>query len=1320
MATILLSAAGAAIGGAFGGTVLGLSGAVIGRAIGATLGRAIDQQLLGGGSGTVETGRVDRLRLTTASEGEGLGRSWGRMRMAGQVIWATRFFETKKKSGGGKGEPSIASYSYSVSLAVALGEGEILRVGRVWADGVELDTRDLNMRVYTGSETQQPDPKIAAVEGLEQAPSYRGVAYVVFENLDLSPFGNRVPQFTFEVVRAAQGENLPSEPDLSRAIEAVALIPGTGEYSLATRPVSEQRIRSNPVSYPSNSSLFFLNGWGITAEVDPVNQHAPSGQTDFAVSLEMLDEELPNCGAVSLVVSWFGSDLRCGNCAVQPKVASKTVDGREMSWQVSGAGRSSVEAVPKLDGRSIYGGTPADAAVIEAIEALHDAGKSVTFYPFILMDQLDGSGLPDPWGGGEEQPALPWRGRITTSLAPGQAGSPDGTAIAADEVAAFFGAAEESDFAPSGSTVVYSGPAEWSFRRFILHYAHLCKLAGGVEAFCIGSEMRALTQIRGESNSFPAVEALKVLAGEVRQILGPNCKVGYAADWSEYFGYQPGDGDCFFHLDPLWADEAIDFIGIDNYMPLSDWRDGEHHADAHWGAIYSLDYLRSNIEGGEGYDWYYASSQHRDAQIRTPITDGAHDEPWLWRYKDIRGWWEHDHHERINGVRLEEPTAWVPRSKPIWFTEMGCAAIDKGTNEPNKFLDPKSSESALPRYSDGRRDDTIQMQYLRAMASYWADPLVNPISDLYGGPMIDMSRAHVWAWDARPYPQFPGLEDVWSDAGNYARGHWLSGRSSAQPLANVVTEICEMAGVRDFDVSGLYGVVRGFAMQGGITPRGALQSLSITYGFDALERDGILVFRMRDASADAVLEPPQLALDDQGMSLETQRAPEAEIAGRVRLSYVEADGNFEIRAVETIFPDEENGPTAASELPLALTRSEGMRVVDRWLSEARVAQDRARFTLPPSLGWLGPGDVVTLKTEASADRYRIDRVERAETIQVEAVRVEPGIYEPADEDDESAHVAPYAPPVPVTPVFLDLPLMTGAEDPYAPHLAVAANPWPGAVAVYSALQDAGYELNSKFEVQGVIGTTLSPLRAARTGLWDRGEPLRVELISGEFESAAEEGVLSGLNALAIGDGSSGNWEILQFQHAEPVEPGVWDLSMRLRGQLGTDAVMPAVWPEASVVVLLDGRTQQIELSPAARNLARHYRIGSAARPYDDPSYVHTVQAFAGNGLRPLSPCHLRVSPEVSGWRINWVRRTRIGGDDWDAMDVPLGEMSERYLLRVLEGDAIRREVILTSVEWNYSTAQKTADGITGAFWVEVAQLSDVFGPGLPERVQVLA
>ena len=152
----------------------------------------------------------------------------------------------------------------------------------------------------------------------------------------------------------------------------------------------------------------------------------------------------------------------------------------------------------------------------------------------------------------------------------------------------------------------------------MLHYAHLCARAGGVDAFCIGSEMRGLTQIRDSADGYPAVRALCDLAEEVRAILGPDTKIGYAADWSEYFGHQPGDGsgDVLYHLDPLWASPAIDFVGIDNYMPLSDWRDGAGHADAAAGSIYDLDYLKGNVAGGEGYDWYYADAAGRDGAGR--------------------------------------------------------------------------------------------------------------------------------------------------------------------------------------------------------------------------------------------------------------------------------------------------------------------------------------------------------------------------------------------------------------------------------------------------------------------------------------------------------------------------------------------------------------------------------------------------------------------------------------------------------------------------------------------------------------------------------
>ncbi len=1325
MATILLSAAGAAIGGSLGGSVLGLSMTALGRFAGASLGRAIDQSIMGAGSSTVEQGKVERFRLTSSGEGDPVAQLFGRMRVAGQVIWATQFSESVTTTGGGKGAPSgpkTNAYTYSVSLAIGLCEGVISGVGRVWADGVEVNPDDLGMRVYTGSQDQMPDPKIEAVEGAGQVPAYRGTAYLVLEDLDLAQFGNRVPQFEFEVMRPAQPEGVDAGEDIAHAVQAVAMMPGSGEYALATSPVR------------------FDYGAGQSALA---NVNTPAGKADFSVATERLQTELPNLKASSLIVSWFGSDLRCGDCEIKPKVEQTTHDAAEMPWVVAGQSRATAEAVERdVTDRPVYGGTPADASVIEAITHMNEQGIDVLYYPFILMDQQDSNALPDPYTGDIGQPAFPWRGRITLSAAPDLPTSPNGTAAAEAEVAAFFGTASASDFsvgveavtqpdpldllgigqpteaAIASSAVTYTGPDEWNYRRFILHNAALCVAAGGVDAFSIGSEMRALTEIRG-AIGFAAVAEMQALAQEVRTLLGPDCKIGYCADWSEYFGLNEG-GDRLFHLDALWADANIDFIGIDNYMPLSDWREGLDHADAGFESIYNLDYLEANILGGEGYDWFYHSEEARKAQIRTPITDGAHSEPWIWRYKDIVSFWASDHHERVNGVRSETPTAWVPQSKPIWFTELGCAAIDKGTNQPNKFLDPKSSESALPYYSDGSRDDYIQAQYLRAMMRFWQREENNPISVEYGAPMLDLSRAFVWAWDARPYPHFPALPQVWSDADNYARGHWITGRASQRTLASVVDEVCRHAGCQSYDVSELEGIVEGYVVNDVGDARSSLQPLMLAYGFDAVERDGVLRFVMRDGREDATLEADHVVLSEEvEAEIERTRASEAELVGRVRLRFIQSDADFEVISEEAVLPDQETHAVAVSQLPLVMRRGRGRQVVERWLSESRVARDTLRFALPPSRLDVAAGDVLTLNLPEGAVKLRIDKVELGAEQIVEAVRIEPETYRPIEVEEDVVGLPGFTPPVPVFPLFLDLPLMTGEETPYAPHLAVTAEPWPGSAALYGSSDDEGYSFQKLITRRSTLGTLLAPLDAACPGLYDRGGKVTVKLTSGELSSVTELALLNGANAAAIGDGSPENWEVIQFQEATLIGDRTYELTRLLRGQVGTDAWQPEQWPEGSYFVLLSGVPEQIDLPASERGLERHYRVGPASRGYDDPSYTHVAAAFSGVGLKPLSPCHLRVGLDASGdLGVSWIRRTRLDGDSWEGLDVPLAEESESYILRVAMGGTVVREVALSAPNWAYTAADMASDGVGTGFELSVAQVSATYGAGAFEAVSV--
>ncbi|MEM9581407.1 MAG: glycoside hydrolase TIM-barrel-like domain-containing protein, partial [Pseudomonadota bacterium] len=622
------------------------------------------------------------------------------------------------------------------------------------------------------------------------------------------------------------------------------------------------------------------------------------------------------------------------------------------------------------------------------------------------------------------------------------------------------------------------------------------------------------------------------------------------------------------------------------------------------------------------------------------ITDGAHDEPWVHRYKDIRNWWLNPHHDRIGGVRQSAASPWVPQSKPIWFTEFGCAAINKGTNQPNKFLDPKSSESQIPHHSNGERDELIQMQYIRAMTDYYAQGANNPVSNEYGGPMLDMSRAFIWAWDARPYPHFPNRSDLWSDGENYWRGHWMNGRSTSRSLSSVVAEICLAAGETRIDISALYGVVRGYHIADVTDARSALQPLMLRYGFDAVERGGVLRFLMRDGRSDVTLDPAML-VDHKEIdgALELVRGSDADLAGRVRASFVEADGDFDVVVEETVLPEEDSHAVSTTDMPLLLTRTEARQTLERWLSEARVAREGIRFALPPSKLAIGAGDVLRLAGDQSDTQFRVDRIEQGSSQIVEAVRIEHNLYEPAPLRDEPVSMRPFQPAVPVLPLFLDLPLMTGNEVAHAPHLAVTADPWPGSIAVYDAPFDADYGFNTYALGRAIIGETQTPLFAASSAIVDRGPALRIKLAHGAFESIARETLLVGGNLLAIGDGSASNWELLQFQSAELVAPQTYDVRLRLRGRFGTDGLMPDAWPIGSKIVAMNGLPGQINVPEGQLGAERYYRIGPAVRTYDDPSYELRNLSFTGVGLRPYAPVHLRPTWQGGDLSVTWVRRT---------------------------------------------------------------------------------
>ena len=560
------------------------------------------------------------------------------------------------------------------------------------------------------------------------------------------------------------------ETAFADAIQAVTMIPAATEWAYAPYEVLRDQITTGAefVATENAYSVYDSSQWLVQYSQAASAGRIGGAACDWATSLNSLQNQLQNCKLVNLYVAWYGNDLRAGSCTLTPGVTRTVSSNMPHDWMCNGLGRDQAHLISTVKGGAAFGGTPDDQSVIAAIKDLKARGLQVCITPFILMDIPAGNILPDPYGGGMGQAVYPWRGRITKQNA-----TADKSAQVTAEVAAFVS----------------------QYRSFVLHYANLCATAGGVDTFLLGTELRGLTWLRDAEGSHPFVSALVQLADDVKAIL-PNAQLSYAADWSEWFGHQPpdGSGDAFFHLDPLWSSPNIAAVAFDDYWPLSDWRDTAPNidevvkADGTLTAMTDYDYLMGNVRGGEGYDWYYASQADRTSQTRSPITDGAYNKPWIYRYKDIWNWWSNQHFNRLGGVESSSPTSWVPKSKPIWFTELGCPSVNKGSNEPNVFYDPKSSESALPYFSDGTSDYLIQRRYLNSILRFFnpSDPEFtedrNPESPLYGGRMVDLTRVMIYTWDARPYPCFPQYTSIWSDGPNWIFGHWIGGKLSTYAL----------------------------------------------------------------------------------------------------------------------------------------------------------------------------------------------------------------------------------------------------------------------------------------------------------------------------------------------------------------------------------------------------------------------------------------------------------------------------------------------------------------------------------------------------------
>ncbi|WP_341814350.1 MULTISPECIES: glycoside hydrolase TIM-barrel-like domain-containing protein [unclassified Wolbachia] len=624
------------------------------------------------------------------------------------------------------------------------------------------------------------------------------------------------------------------------------------------------------------------------------------------------------------------------------------------------------------------------------------------------------------------------------------------------------------------------------YNKFIEHYASIAKQTK-VEGFIIGSEFVELTKIRDEKGNYPAVAELVKLAKQIKLDLGKEVTVTYAADWSEYHSY-----DGWYNMDELWSSQYIDVVGIDAYFPLTDGPEPPFG--------YSAEDVMGGWSSGVGYDYFYDYSKSEPEKVK------YNDSRYAW--KNIEKWWSETH---INPGGSK--TKWQPKMKKIWFTEYGFPIMNGCTNEPNVFVDKGSIESKYPRYSNGEVSFLSQKIAIEGTLKKWQS-----------SEMVE--KMFLWAWDARPFPYFPNLCDVWTDCHNWQTGHWIQGKLSQLNISDVLLDLLQKTGLKSnqFDTGGVKGLLSGYVINDQQPVRSIIKMLQSCYFFDVVEQGSKLKFVQKGRGVTTVMPIGETVFSNNSKLVNISQL---DLNNKVNVVYFNRNFGYPIDVKYAELPKQ--GTAATVEIPLIMEEGEAQNIAEVLLYSSWQERNIYNFKLPIKYAWLAPSDVITILDGEKKHTVRIIKTKfESMSIQVSGVGYDSSIYKLSFPSTRSLMLKEY-PPSHISKTIvemIDLPHVKGNIAIFT--LIGEERNWKGAT-LFISYNDKDYKPIASTNKQSTYGYVME----------STDEGLVIVLRFGKLLGIIDS------NSALIGK------EIVKFQSTKLIDKNKYKLSNLIRGQEGT-------------------------------------------------------------------------------------------------------------------------------------------------------------------------
>ena len=534
--------------------------------------------------------------------------------------------------------------------------------------------------------------------------------------------------------------------------------------------------------------------------------------------------------------------------------------------------------------------------------------------------------------------------------------------------------------------------------------------------------------------------------------------------------------------------------------------------------------------------------------------------------------------------------------------------------------------------------------------------------------------------------------------------------------------------------------LEGYTSRRHTTGRGILEPATRDGAFDLIESDAKIKATVRGAAPFRTLTADDLGAASEGdevVDVEINRAHSLELPSRVDYKYRTPSRDYNIGVQGADFPEDvvTSRATVTLSSPINWTDQQASDIVHRIVDSSHIGEGRVKLTLFPEFLIFDPGDVIAAPIEGELTAIYIESVTIGANrlVEIEGITDDPKGWSqstiPASRDDQQffdGTLFGVQPPVRV--ILIDVALFRDQDDVFfGPYAAIASfvNGGDGAFLYRSSADGDSLKVGAvNPENYAIVGDTLTVLPATvDLEVLDEISTVDVHLMhSGmSLSSVSELEALNGANAMLIGN------EVVIAQTVVDLGNNDWRLSDFRRAERGTDWAVGLHAVAERFVLLTPDTLIRLSMDLGQKDVELFYQ----AVPIGGSALDAQIQSFTWTGLekKPLTVVHVESALVSNDKKVDWVGRSRVGGDFLDAADIPTAEETLEYQIDVIDTDTagtVLNTYTVAAETWTYELADYIADfGLAasetsdvGVVDIVIYQMSATVGRGHPTAVTI--